>query len=173
MVENSARNMNKQNNKNVTSKPKRRPNPWMGESMFREPKNELPPMKPMRIYFPSKQRNNKKVKTNTRERLENILKTKNNILIIKNTTKSMNNREKAAQNLINRGIKYYREYMQSEGPSSGAPKILFKRAVYSLPNEAKVAAVLIAAASVYRTAKFMKNKGKYIFPFVLASMARK
>lgn len=174
MVENSARNLYKPNNKNVTSKRRRRPNPWAGESMFRPPKNNLPPMTPMRIYFPSlKKNNNKKVKTTPKERIENIMKLKNKISILLNASIPMQNRENAAKVAANLSKKYYTEYIQSEGPSSGAPKILLKRYARNTSNQTKIIAALIAASSVYGTTRFLKNKGKYILPFVLASMARK
>lgn len=173
MVENSAYQQKRNKNKEVTSKPRRRPNPWRGDSMFRPPQNKNMKMKPLPVYLPALGRNNKKVTTNTEERLTNVLKTKNNIAVITNVNKPRNNRERAAQNLINRVAKYYTEYMQSNGPSSGASKILLKRAVYSLPMEAKVSAALIAASSVYGTAKFLKSRGKYVIPFILASLTKK
>ncbi len=197
MVENSAMNMQKPKNNNVTSKPTRRPNPWAGESMFRKPPNSRQNMKPLPVYLPRLQRTPKPVPVPVPKNPKtiinqlkyaallggNVVKSGVNIgTIITNTSKNMNERKKRAQNVIDRFILHFKIYMESNGPSSGAAKIFAMEAFKKVPVSQKARLLLVALAAVYGSANlvrrhgkpfatWIKNHGKRILPF--ATMALK
>lgn len=173
-------NLNSAYDRNNSSKKRsRRPDPWAGESMFSTPKNrKFTP----RSLFPETRVNKNKthnVKTtrkriNMKERLENVVKTINNSSKLVDTQATMNVRERAAQNLIDRVAKHTMDYMHSNGPSSGASKILVKRIAMSLPIEAKAAVVALTLATGYagyRTVQLARKYPRYVLPTVISVLS--
>ena len=172
MPENSARNIHRNNNKkNVTSRVRRRPNPWAGESMFRVPNKEIK-TKPIPVYLPKLQRTPKPVplppppKTIVNQLKYvssiggNVFKSGLNIMKVTNTSVNMNERRKRSQNVVNRFIRQFKIYMESNGPSSGAAKIFAMEAFKKVPASQKAGLLLVALAAVYGSATAVKQHGK-------------
>lgn len=188
------------NNSAYEGSPNRRrpPNPWIGESMFGETKtrprqvirrsvlvnrktvnsnvnlNTLKLNNINRLTNAQKNKLNLQIKKrgiNAREKFTNLIKTRNNSKVLLNKNANSKNRNRAAQNIVNRVGKYYTEYMYSEGPSSGSSAIVLKRIAASLPIEAKAAASVLAASSVYGAVKFANRHRKQVLPVVTAILA--
>lgn len=186
------------NNSAYEGPPQRRrpPNPWIGESMFRAPKTAPKGQVMRRPIFTNRKNKNQNVNLdkitlnnlnnltnaqknklnleikkrgiNVREKFNNLMKTRNNARVLINKSANKENRNRAAQNIVNRVGKYYTEYMYSEGPSSGAAQIAIKKIAMSLPIEAKAAASALAVSGVYGAVKFADKHRKQVLPAVVA-----
>jgi hypothetical protein len=174
---------------------RRPPNPWIGQSMFRSTKNR-PSRVIRRPVFTSRKNQNQNVNVNTltlnnlnklsnaqknkldvqikkrginaRTKFNNLMKTRNNSKVLLNKNANTKNRNKAAQNIVNRVGKYYTEYMYSEGPSSGAAGIVIRKIAASLPIEAKAAAAAVVVSGAYGAVKFADKHRKRVIPAVVA-----
>lgn len=171
----------KENNKNrknkvneVTSKVRRKPNPWAGESMFRAPPNTKITSYP-RVTFknPFNKKPRNKVTVTPVEMAKNFVNTIKNLKRITNTNQPMNVREQKVKNTVNRVVKEYRAYMNSEGPSSGAPKLFLKEAMTRTPDELKVLAAAIIASAGYGAYTFTQRYKKFILPTILTLLLKK